>query len=70
MNAEQTTGRIWNRRRTEKQRRLAAANVSGKVIPSEQLVDVLEHLLAPAIAWCWKAITRSRPTSSPACWRR
>ncbi|VTN09300.1 malonate decarboxylase, alpha subunit [Raoultella terrigena] len=47
MNAEQTTGRVWNRRRTEKQRRLTAANVSGKVIPTEQLVDALEHLLTP-----------------------
>ena len=47
MNAEQTPGRVWNRRRTEKQRRLAAANVSGKVIPTDQLVDALEHLLAP-----------------------
>ena len=47
MNAEQSPGRVWNRRRTEKQRRLAAANVSGKVIPTDQLVEALEHLLAP-----------------------
>ena len=47
MNAEQTTGRVWNRRRTEKQRRLAEAKISGKVIPTDQLVAVLEHLLAP-----------------------
>lgn len=37
MNAEQTTGRVWNRRRTEKQRRLAEANMPGKVIPTDQL---------------------------------
>ncbi|STT16560.1 bifunctional putative acetyl-CoA:acetoacetyl-CoA transferase: alpha subunit/beta subunit [Klebsiella pneumoniae] len=47
MNAEQTTGRVWNRRRTEKQRRLAEANMPGKVIPTDQLVSVLENLLAP-----------------------
>ena len=29
MNAEQSPGRVWNRRRTEKQRRLAAATVAG-----------------------------------------
>ncbi|HFE6388024.1 TPA: malonate decarboxylase subunit alpha, partial [Klebsiella pneumoniae] len=44
MNAEQTTGRVWNRRRTEKQRRLAEANMPGKVIPTDQLVSVLENL--------------------------
>ena len=47
MNAEQTTGRVWNRRRTEKQRRLAEANMPDKVIPTDQLVSVLENLLAP-----------------------
>ncbi|MEE7594115.1 malonate decarboxylase subunit alpha, partial [Escherichia coli] len=47
MNAEQTTGRVWNRRRTEKQRRMAEANMPGKVIPTDQLVSVLENLLAP-----------------------
>ena len=47
MNAEQTTGRVWNRRRTEKQRRLAEANIPGKVIPTDQLVSVLENLIAP-----------------------
>ncbi|WP_177951743.1 malonate decarboxylase subunit alpha, partial [Klebsiella michiganensis] len=47
MSAEQTTGRVWNRRRTEKQRRLTEAKVSGKVIPTDQLVAVLEQLLAP-----------------------
>lgn len=47
MNAEQTTGRLWNRRRTEKQRRLAEAKIAGKVIPTDQLVSVMENLLAP-----------------------
>ena len=47
MSAEQTTGRVWNHRRTEKQRRLTEAKVSGKVIPTDQLVAVLEQLLAP-----------------------
>ncbi|MGU7802526.1 malonate decarboxylase subunit alpha, partial [Escherichia coli] len=36
MNAEQTTGRVWNRRRTEKQRRLAETKIAGKVIPTDQ----------------------------------
>lgn len=44
MNAEQSPGGVWNRRRTEKQRRLAAANVSGKVIPTDQLVEALDRL--------------------------
>lgn len=70
MNAEQTTGRVWNRRRTEKQRRLAEAKISGKVIPTDQLVAVLEHLLAPATGWYWKATTRNRQISSHGCWRR
>lgn len=70
MNAEQTTGRVWNRRRTEKQRRLAEANMPGKVIPTDQLVSVLENLLAPATGLCWKATTRNRPISSRACWRK
>lgn len=30
-----------------KQRRLAEANMPGKVIPTDQLVSVLENLLAP-----------------------
>ncbi len=47
MNAEQTTARVWNRRRTEKQRRLAEAKIAGKVIPTDQLVSVMENLLAP-----------------------
>ena len=42
MNAEQTTGRVWNRRRTEKQRRLAETKIAGKVIPTDQLVSVTE----------------------------
>ncbi len=70
MNAEQTTGRVWNRRRTEKQRRLAEANMPGKVIPTDQLVSVLENLLAPATGLCWKATIRNRPISSRACWRK
>ena len=49
MNAEQTTGRVWNRRRTEKQRRLAETKIAGKVIPTDQLVSVLENLLAPGV---------------------
>lgn len=70
MSAEQTTGRVWNRRRTEKQRRLTEAKVSGKVIPTDQLVAVLEQLLAPATGWCWKATTRNRLISSRGCWRK
>lgn len=47
MNTKLTTGRVWNRRRMEKQRRLSEANISGKVIPTDQLVSALENLLAP-----------------------
>ncbi len=43
MNAEQTAGGL-NRRRTEKQRRLAEANMPRKVIPTDQSVSVLENL--------------------------
>lgn len=67
MNAEQTTARVWNRRRTEKQRRLAEAKIAGKVIPTDQLVSVLEICSPRAIGWCWKATTRNRLISSPAC---
>ncbi len=35
-----------------------------KVIPTDQLVSVLENLLAPATGLCWKATTRNRPISS------
>lgn len=70
MNAEQTTGRVWNRRRTEKQRRLTEANMPGKVIPTDQLVSVLENLLAPGDRVVLEGNNRNRPISSRACWRK
>lgn len=46
MNAEQTTGRVWNRRRTENSGGWPRRTCR-KVIPTDQLVSVLENLLAP-----------------------
>ncbi|AKL14812.1 TPA: malonate decarboxylase subunit alpha [Kluyvera intermedia] len=43
----QTPERVWNTRRTEKQRRLASVPVQGKVLPTDDLVAMLEKLLAP-----------------------
>ena len=47
MNSGQTPARVWNTRRTEKQRRLASVPVQGKVSPTDQLVEMPEKLLAP-----------------------
>lgn len=58
---------------TVAERKTAAAGRgehAGKVIPTDQLVSVLENLLAPATGLCWKATTRNRPISSRACWRK
>ena len=43
----QTPARVWNTRRTEKQRRLASVPVEGKVLPTDDLVAMLEKLIAP-----------------------
>jgi malonate decarboxylase alpha subunit len=43
----QTPERVWNTRRTEKQRRLASVPVQGKVLPTDDLVAMLEKLIAP-----------------------
>lgn len=43
----QTSERVWNTRRTEKQRRLASVPVQGKVLPTDDLVAMLEKLIAP-----------------------
>jgi malonate decarboxylase alpha subunit len=43
----QTPERVWNTRRTEKQRRLASVPVKGKVLPTDDLVAMLEKLIAP-----------------------
>lgn len=43
----QTAARIWNTRRTEKQRRLASVPVQGKVLPNADLTAMLEKLIAP-----------------------
>lgn len=47
MTAYQTPGRVWNTRRTEKQRRLASVPVQGKVLPTADLTSMLEKLIAP-----------------------
>lgn len=43
----QTPARVWNTRRTEKQRRLASVPVQGKVLPTADLTAMLEKLIAP-----------------------
>ncbi|VFS59005.1 malonate decarboxylase, alpha subunit [Kluyvera cryocrescens] len=43
----QTPARVWNTRRTEKQRRLASIPVQGKVLPTADLTAMLEKLIAP-----------------------
>ncbi|MBP2859228.1 malonate decarboxylase subunit alpha [Dickeya oryzae] len=43
----QTSPRVWNTRRSEKQRRKASIPVSGKVLPTEHLAAMLEKLIAP-----------------------
>lgn len=43
----QTPARNWNTRRTEKARRLASVPVQGKVLPTGDLVAMLEKLIAP-----------------------
>ena len=43
----QTPTRQWNTRRTEKARRLASVPVQGKVLPTGDLVAMLEKLIAP-----------------------
>ena len=39
----QTPARVWNTRRTEKQRRLASVPVQGKVLPTADLTAVCSH---------------------------
>ncbi|ANI80962.1 MULTISPECIES: malonate decarboxylase subunit alpha [Kosakonia] len=43
----QTPAQVWNTRRSEKQRRLASIPVQGKVLPTGDLVAMLEKLIAP-----------------------
>ena len=43
----QKPAQVWNTRRTEKQRRLASIPVQGKVLPTGDLVAMLEKLIAP-----------------------
>lgn len=43
----QTPTRQWNTRRSEKARRLASVPVQGKVLPTGDLVAMLEKLIAP-----------------------
>lgn len=66
----QTPTRQWNTRRSEKARRLASVPVQGKVLPTGDLVAMLEKLIAPATKSFWKATTRSRRISFPVHWRK
>jgi hypothetical protein len=47
MSSGQQTARVWNTRRTEKQRRQASLPVQGKVLPTDQMVEMLEKLISP-----------------------
>ncbi|MBV4365329.1 malonate decarboxylase subunit alpha [Erwinia sp. BNK-24-b] len=47
MPSDQQTARVWNRRRTEKQRRIASVPVQGKVLPTDGMVEMLERLISP-----------------------
>lgn len=64
----QTPTRQWNTRRSEKARRLASVPVQGKVLPTGDLVAMLEKLIAPGDKAFWKVTTRSRPISFHARW--
>ncbi|YCI29894.1 malonate decarboxylase subunit alpha [Erwinia sp. PK3-005] len=44
---EASAGRVWDTRRTEKQRRIASLSIPGKVLPTHDLPTVLEKLIAP-----------------------
>lgn len=44
---ESSSGRVWDTRRTEKQRRIASLAIPGKVLPTDDLPNVLEKLIAP-----------------------
>ena len=62
MNAEQTTGGSGTV--AERKNSGGWPRRTCRVIPTDQLVSVLENLLAPATGLCWKATTRNRPISS------
>jgi len=47
MSSGQQTARVWNTRRSEKQRRQASLPVQGKVLPTDQMVEMLEKLISP-----------------------
>lgn len=47
MSSGQQTARVWNTRRNEKQRRQASLPVQGKVLPTDQMVEMLEKLISP-----------------------
>lgn len=42
MSSDQNTSRVWNSRRIEKQRRLASVPGRAKVLPADQLKEILE----------------------------
>ena len=44
---EATSDRVWDTRRTEKQRRIASLAIPGKILPTDDLPAVLEKLIAP-----------------------
>jgi malonate decarboxylase alpha subunit len=43
----QTSNRVWDTRRSEKKRRIEQLGINGKVLPTDDLVDLLQRLIAP-----------------------
>ncbi len=47
MLSEQKTARVWDTRRSEKRRRIEALGVNGKVLPTDDIVGLLQKLILP-----------------------
>ncbi|MEM6161513.1 malonate decarboxylase subunit alpha [Erwinia sp. P6884] len=47
MFSEQKAARVWDTRRSEKRRRIEALGVTGKVLPTDDIVGLLQKLIAP-----------------------
>lgn len=47
MLSEQKTARVWDTRRSEKRRRIEALGINGKVLPTDDIVGLLQKLILP-----------------------
>ncbi|WP_428944199.1 malonate decarboxylase subunit alpha [Pantoea sp. FN060301] len=47
MFSEQKAARVWDTRRSEKRRRIETLGVTGKVLPTDDIVGLLQKLIAP-----------------------